>query len=68
MFLCHSALIITQLFIVTLFVAGQKLAVVPASDLNGNADSSWQACRFRATPAVSACSELNISRYIKESI
>jgi len=68
MFVCRFALTTTQLFTATLFVAGQKLVVVPASDLNGNADSSWQACRFRATPAVSACSELNISRYIKESI
>jgi|TARA_B110000014_G_C19614846_1_gene325267 hypothetical protein len=34
MFLCHSALIITQLFIVTLFAAGQKLVAVLALDLN----------------------------------
>lgn len=54
MFVCRFALTTTQLFTATLFVAGQKLVVVPALELNGNVDSSWQACRFRARPAVSA--------------
>jgi len=68
MFVCRFALTTTQLFTATLFVAGQKLVVVPASDLNGNVASSWQAYRFKVTPAVSACSKLNISRYINENI